>query len=336
MRALALLAVVLVAGCLRSTAYHCGNDTDCQKGGAQGTCEPESFCSFPDPDCASGKKFGDLSGPLSNTCVGGGGGDGGVDIDGSPGIDANNDIDGDGVPNATDNCAAIANADQGNEDGDKFGDVCDPCPPVGDDNPPDTDGDGVADACDPSPATPGDHIALFEGFHQTGVPATFTTVGPWTSIGDSVQVAASGTTLASFAINASTTKHESVVAGITLVSFNAGAGFSGTGTIDDATQNLAASASCSMFHTSQPAQGLLVSDRTQNPTAAFAQAMMTGATYTMTLRRDLTVFGCNGTTTGGMANVAMTTAVDSTPSYQGVYAFEASIQVHWFMVLSNP
>ncbi len=38
------------------------------------------------------------------------------------------DSDGDGVPEATDNCPSVANADQADTDGDGLGDACDPCP----------------------------------------------------------------------------------------------------------------------------------------------------------------------------------------------------------------
>jgi hypothetical protein len=70
-----------------------------------------------------------------------------------------------------------ANADQANEDGDAFGDACDPCPPIADTSPAiDSDHDGVSDACDPHPNTPGDRIAMFEGFGD-GVPAGWTTGG---------------------------------------------------------------------------------------------------------------------------------------------------------------
>ncbi|HTO55721.1 MAG TPA: thrombospondin type 3 repeat-containing protein [Myxococcota bacterium] len=40
---------------------------------------------------------------------------------------ATGDTDGDGVPDATDNCPTIANADQADGDGDGVGDVCDNC-----------------------------------------------------------------------------------------------------------------------------------------------------------------------------------------------------------------
>src|SRR5205814_6795045 len=38
------------------------------------------------------------------------------------------DRDGDGVPDAIDNCPAIPNSDQADADGDGVGDACDPCP----------------------------------------------------------------------------------------------------------------------------------------------------------------------------------------------------------------
>jgi hypothetical protein len=77
------------------------------------------------------------------------------------------DRDGDGVTDDVDNCPDVPNPDQANEDGDKFGDVCDPCPVEANDHPSDPDGDGVADGCDPNPSTPGDKIALFEGFDRS-------------------------------------------------------------------------------------------------------------------------------------------------------------------------
>src|SRR5262249_40068183 len=89
-----------------------------------------------------------------------------------------------------DNCPKVPNADQGNEDGDKFGDVCDPCPIDNNNNPSDPDGDGVAAPCDPNPNTPGDKIELFEGFHH-GLPATWSSLGTWTTSGDDIRTAES-------------------------------------------------------------------------------------------------------------------------------------------------
>jgi hypothetical protein len=91
---------------------------------------------------------------------GGEGGEGGGAGGGGPGGDA----DADGVPDARDNCPAVANAHQRDADGDGTGDACDDgdadqdgvpdsedlCPAL-DLRPVDTDGDGVGDQCDLCP-----------------------------------------------------------------------------------------------------------------------------------------------------------------------------------------
>jgi hypothetical protein len=90
-----------------------------------------------------------------------GGGDG---VDAPPTVDPHLDSDGDGIVDVSDNCPAVANPEQRDHDSDGRGDVCDVCPHLPDTGA-DADGDGVGDACDPHPTTPGDRIALFEGFY---------------------------------------------------------------------------------------------------------------------------------------------------------------------------
>lgn len=75
------------------------------------------------------------------------------------------DLDGDTIPNASDNCPMVSNPDQRDHDGDLVGDVCDNCPHVA--NPGQAavlDSDKVGDACDPDNARP-DTLVFFEGFY---------------------------------------------------------------------------------------------------------------------------------------------------------------------------
>lgn len=58
------------------------------------------------------------------------------------------DQDADGVPDAADNCVAVANSDQADIDQDGTGDLCDNCRVVENPSQTDADGDGKGDACD--------------------------------------------------------------------------------------------------------------------------------------------------------------------------------------------
>ena len=98
------------------------------------------------------------------------------------------DIDGDGIPDATDNCPAVSNPTQLDADGDGDGDVCDlctdtdgdgfgnpgypantcaldNCPSIANPLQTDSDGDGAGDVCDVCTDTDGD------GFGNPGYPA---------------------------------------------------------------------------------------------------------------------------------------------------------------------
>jgi parallel beta helix pectate lyase-like protein/thrombospondin type 3 repeat protein len=79
-----------------------------------------------------------------------------------PGLCTNRDGDGDGVPDAEDNCPAVANPDQTDTDGDGMGNACDPdddndgvadgpdnCELTANPDQTDKDGDGMGNACDP-------------------------------------------------------------------------------------------------------------------------------------------------------------------------------------------
>jgi len=77
------------------------------------------------------------------------------------------DGDGDGVPDAADNCPTTANPDQRDIDDDSLGDVCDNCPLVPNRDQVTTgDADSIGDACDPHPDEDGDCLIVLDLFRS--------------------------------------------------------------------------------------------------------------------------------------------------------------------------
>jgi hypothetical protein len=63
------LGLSAVAGCA-SSGFACQDDAQCQAGGVQGACEPTGGCSFEDPTCPSGRRYGDHApAGLGGECV---------------------------------------------------------------------------------------------------------------------------------------------------------------------------------------------------------------------------------------------------------------------------
>ncbi len=130
------------------------------------------------------------------------------------GMSSADDTDGDGIPNAKDNCPTVFNparpldnGKQENTDGDDLGDACDPCPFDKDKTtcgPPgpvkaDRDGDGIEDAKDncPDTANPGQEDSDKDGFGDvcdpcpneagaTGCPAQPKKIEELWTLGDDV------------------------------------------------------------------------------------------------------------------------------------------------------
>ncbi len=103
------------------------------------------------------------------------------------------DADLDGLPDATDNCPTVANANQANLDGDALGDACDPdddndgvadgtdnCPTVSNATQEDNDRDGLGNACDSTPLPTNDFkIDRLKRKTSKGIALLFVTVpGP--------------------------------------------------------------------------------------------------------------------------------------------------------------
>jgi hypothetical protein len=70
------------------------------------------------------------------------------DFDGQAGEDSFDNVDGDGIPDATDLCPQLYNPLQEDTDGDGRGDLCDNCPGVSNVSQADASADGVGDACE--------------------------------------------------------------------------------------------------------------------------------------------------------------------------------------------
>ncbi len=58
-----------LVGCPPSDSFICQTDAQCVHDGNTGTCQPNSYCSFPDSDCPSGERYGDHAADFSGRCV---------------------------------------------------------------------------------------------------------------------------------------------------------------------------------------------------------------------------------------------------------------------------
>src|SRR5437879_2143451 len=70
----------MTTGCLKAAEFHCQTTADCVRSDGPGRCETNGFCSFADGSCASGSRFGEASGPVTNQCVGDQLIDAGIDV----------------------------------------------------------------------------------------------------------------------------------------------------------------------------------------------------------------------------------------------------------------
>ena len=239
---------------------------------------------------------------------------------------ANPDLDGDGVPNALDNCPTVSNPDQANEDGDAFGDACDLCPPFPDLGE-DVDGDGVGDLCDPAPTIPGDKIVVFWGFHS-GLPAGATVTGNVTAAsGDATVVASGSTALLTIAVPA--TQHEDVWAEATL-DVDGGGAIMGVVDEHQATDN---GISCQLNVGGSPVLRLFDSNA-GNSLSSSGHAFALSTRYQLHVRRDLTAYKCNATSPTLQITGSSTFAPAA--AEVGIRLRTGTARYHWVMVTSSP
>ena len=248
--------------------------------------------------------------------------------------DGDGDRDGDGVPDGTDNCPTVANADQANEDGDRFGDACDPCPPVADADPiADQDGDGVADACDPHPGVGGDHLALFEGFNGTSVPTRFTADGSWSVANGQLAVVSALSTSGSLLTAIPLATSETVSADVELDQLFGTGVVRVFGAVTQEDVVVGRGVTCSLVRDSGNSNELEIGDGNGGgPLAATTTGLLEMGTRTiLVLRRDGTSYTCDGV---GMMVASPSPFVSSMPK-QGLRTTGISAHVRWLMIVSN-
>ena len=63
------VALATAAACTGANAFMCSDDSQCSADVVDGVCQPDGLCSFPDPDCDSGQRYGENTGSLAGQCV---------------------------------------------------------------------------------------------------------------------------------------------------------------------------------------------------------------------------------------------------------------------------
>ncbi len=250
------------------------------------------------------------------------------------------DMDCDGMPDATDNCPTIANADQHDEDGDGIGDKCDKCPAFADNADPDTDGDGVGDACDPHPNMPGDKLWLFEGF-QGGIPNgwTATPATGWLAMGDDVVA-----TTANGGGTASLTFAEPIN-----VHWTASTAFTVTQLVNGSTGKYTAlgvaagEVQCALFNDICNGCGgeRQLQIRDGNILASSTYYLSAGEAYVTQIGKLDTSFACAGSTADlGTSAPTISASVSTTSTLAGIGltngGASGAAQFHWVMLVTSP
>ena len=290
---------------------------------------PEGVACVDDAHCPTSQRC------IAGLCVAPGTG-GPPDAIGDAAPDGNPDVDGDGVPNALDNCPNTPNPGQENEDGDALGDACDPCPV--DANNADADGDGVGDACDPNPTLPGDHLVFFEGFHH-GVPPTWTTSTGITAMNDDVVLPGTAAVHKALGPPMSAPADATVSAAIVVdtVTATTGDADAGVGLPYGPTDD--GGILCWLYQLpNNGTRELRLNDHTVvAPLASGMLAWQTGTPYVLSLTRKGTSYSCTGGPLGGTP----TTITGSSPSLPmapiaAARAYATTANVRWLMLVQSP
>jgi hypothetical protein len=240
--------------------------------------------------CGAGAGIGD-SCSLDEPC-----GSGGVcdlsDPEGAVCIEAEGDLDGDGLSNAEDFCNHEPGG-QFDEDRDGFGDECDRCPIAAPPSSPDPDGDDVDSPCDPDPSSAGDQIVVFEGFNSGALPPGFLAGDGWTFLQGEVVVDADAQIETTLTAMLPLVSQQVVVFGqyrIDGIDIQATQNLAGVVAIDERPAG-GSQIKCSGSRTGDADRLLLVTDNGSS-TANFADLFDSASLYRLTLKIDRANAAC--------------------------------------------
>lgn len=257
---------------------------------------------------------------------------GDVTIDGSL-IDASsaNDLDGDGVANAADNCPMKANANQANEDGDTQGDACDNCPPFPSMGA-DADGDGVGDVCDPHLLIPGDSIALFEGFAGGAIPQGWVATGTWSVQQGTLIVTTADNELDTLVVPYAHTQNQTISTFATIAALAGSLGGS-IGIVDrfDGAEGIVCGggrAGGDLFGLINASSGVFLNSK--------PHPFEVGTLYRITMTRTDKTYGCTTVQTNGDTVETSATFDNAAGPNIGFRIRTASAAYPWIMVVKSP
>jgi hypothetical protein len=259
--------------------------------------------------------------------------DGGVESD-APGVDAQVDRDHDGIVDAVDNCADVANPSQVDEDSDGLGDVCDPCPPFADNQ--DGDGDGVGDACDPNPAVAGDELVAFEGFNDA-LSGSWTVMGTFTMTGGEGVLSATDTTTSLLTRPSPDGARTEIRAAFAIDSITAtGLNLGSISVIERMQPNTDKSVACQLAGLAAGTQEYLrIFDAASSAEVATGNYAFTpGDTKELRFRRDGTSYTC--IVASPTANVQGTAAFAPASPQIGLRVHGAVARWRWVMLVTSP
>lgn len=254
-------------------------------------------------------------------------------------LDPNGDLDGDGVPNDQDNCPTVYNPGQENKDGDAWGDACDDCPPIAQTAQIDTDGDGVGDPCDPRPTTPGDRIALFDGFYGSAFGSGWTGSGSFAvANGAAVGVATdpTGTTDSHLVRAFAPAARETITTSAKLAVDMPGA-FSLFSIVDEYDATTGVGIGCELGHdtTDAPFQDLFVTPTGPTLTQEVT-TLAEGNVYALSLTRDGSDYTCVDTPAGSGANaITADDGMTASPPSLGFQVYGATVDYAWILVVQS-